>query len=54
VATSVEGEAASERGKGGDDANWADVNVTGPKIKKIHTVDSVATNGRERFKVMMS
>jgi hypothetical protein len=34
------------RGKGGDDASWPDANLTEPKIKKIHAVDSAATNGR--------
>jgi hypothetical protein len=29
--TSAEGEAAPGRGKGGDDASWADVNLIGPK-----------------------
>jgi hypothetical protein len=37
---------APGRGKGGDDASWADVNLTEPKIKKIHAVDSTATNRR--------
>jgi hypothetical protein len=45
VATSVGGEATPGRGRGGDDANWADVNFTGQKMKKIHTVDSIATHG---------
>jgi hypothetical protein len=31
VATSAIGEAAPGMGKGGDDACWADVNLTGPK-----------------------
>jgi hypothetical protein len=43
VATSAEGEAAPGRGKRGDNVGWADTNLTGPKIKKIHVVDSVAT-----------
>jgi hypothetical protein len=43
----VGGEAAPGRGKEGDDANWADTNLTGPKNeKKNYTVDSAATNGR--------
>jgi hypothetical protein len=37
VATSVGGEAASGRGKGGDNTSWM--------VKKINTVDSAATNG---------
>jgi hypothetical protein len=32
--------------KGGDDASWADKNLSGPKIEKIHMVDSAATNGQ--------
>jgi hypothetical protein len=28
MVTSTEGEAALERGKGGDDCSWADVNIT--------------------------
>jgi hypothetical protein len=37
----------TEEGKGGDDASWTNTNLTGPKkMKKIQTVDSVATNGR--------
>jgi hypothetical protein len=31
VATSVGGEVAPGRGKRGDDASWADTNLTGPK-----------------------
>jgi hypothetical protein len=34
VVTSAGGEAAPGRGKGGDDAIWADVNLIGPKNKK--------------------
>jgi hypothetical protein len=45
VATLVGGEATSGRGKEGDDASWADTNFTGPKMKKIHVIDSAATNG---------
>jgi hypothetical protein len=33
VTTSAGGEAAPERGKGGDNASWADVNLTGSKNK---------------------
>jgi hypothetical protein len=36
---------APGREKGGDDASWADVDLIGPKMKKIHAVDSAATNG---------
>jgi hypothetical protein len=46
VATSVRGETTSEREKGGADISWADVNLTGLEMKKIHAVDSVATNRR--------
>jgi hypothetical protein len=31
VVTFAGGEAASGRGKGGDNTGWADVNLTGPK-----------------------
>jgi hypothetical protein len=31
VVTSVGGDAAQGRGKGGDDTSWADANLTGPK-----------------------
>jgi hypothetical protein len=34
VTTSAGGEATPGRGKGGDDANWADVNLTMPKNKE--------------------
>jgi hypothetical protein len=34
MATSAGGEVAPGRGKGGDGANWADVNFTGPKNKE--------------------
>jgi hypothetical protein len=44
--TSVGGEVASGRAKGGDDTSWGDANLLGQKMKKIHAVDSVATNGR--------
>jgi hypothetical protein len=44
VMASAGGEAASGRGKRGDDANWADANLTDQKIKKIHAVDLIATN----------
>jgi hypothetical protein len=47
VCTWVRGEVAPGRGMGGDDASWTDTNLTGLKNeKKIHTVDSIATNGR--------
>jgi hypothetical protein len=45
VRMSAGGEAALGMGKGGDDASWANVNLTGPKNKKNNTVDSAATNG---------
>jgi hypothetical protein len=44
--TLVGGEASLERRKRGDDASWTDVNFIGLKIKKIHIVDSTATNRR--------
>jgi hypothetical protein len=43
---SAGGEVTPKKGKRGDNASWADANFTGPKIKKIHGVDSVVTNGR--------
>jgi hypothetical protein len=52
--TSTGGEVAPVRAKGGDDANWDDVNLSGQKMKKMHAVDSVSTNGQRRFKTKMS
>jgi hypothetical protein len=46
VTTSVRGEVASGRRKGGDGVSWADANLTELKMKKMHTVASVATNGQ--------
>jgi hypothetical protein len=40
VMTSARGEVAPRRGKGEDDASWADANLTGPKNKE---------NLRDRF-----
>jgi hypothetical protein len=34
VATSPRGETAPGRGKEGDDVNWTDVNLNGPKNKE--------------------
>jgi hypothetical protein len=34
VTMSIGGEVAPGRGKGGDDASWADANLTGPKNKE--------------------
>jgi hypothetical protein len=45
VTTSAGGEAASGKEKGGDNVSWADANLTGLKMKKIHAVVLVATNG---------
>jgi hypothetical protein len=36
---------APRKKKGGDDTSWTDVNLTEPKMKKIHTVDLAGTNG---------
>jgi hypothetical protein len=44
VETSVGGETALGRGKGGDDASWADTDLTELKKKKIHAVDSAVIN----------
>jgi hypothetical protein len=46
VTTSPGGEVASGRRKGGDDVSWFDANLIGPKIKKIHVVDSIVINVR--------
>jgi hypothetical protein len=35
VMTSVGEDATSERGNGGDDPSWSDVNLTGPKMRKF-------------------
>jgi hypothetical protein len=43
---STRGDAAPGKGKRGDDTSWADVNLTRPKMKKNHTIDSIATNDR--------
>jgi hypothetical protein len=32
--------------KRGDDVSWADANLTGQKMKKMHTINLVATNGQ--------
>jgi hypothetical protein len=40
------GETTPGRGKGVDDASWADANLTVSKIKKIYVIDSASTNGR--------
>jgi hypothetical protein len=45
VTTSTGGESAPKKAKG-DDVSWADVNLTGLKIKKIHVANSACTNGR--------
>jgi hypothetical protein len=34
------------REKGGDDTSWADMNLLGQKINKIHVINSADTNGR--------
>jgi hypothetical protein len=44
--TSAGGEAAPRRKKGCDDDSWADVNLIGPKNKKIYIFDLAGTNGR--------
>jgi hypothetical protein len=41
----IGGETSPRREKGGDDS-WADANLIGPKIKKIHAVDLAGINGR--------
>jgi hypothetical protein len=54
MAMSVGREAAPRRGKGWDDASWADMNFTGLKMIKIHAVDSAVTNKQWRFKAIIS
>jgi hypothetical protein len=54
VVTPTGGEVAPRREKRGDDASWTETNLTGLKIQKIHVVDSAATNGRWKFKVIIS
>jgi hypothetical protein len=51
--TSVRGDALPGRGKGGDDASWVGANFTRSKIKKIHAIESSATNEWYRFKATM-
>jgi hypothetical protein len=46
VVPSAEGEVAPGWGNGGHDASWTDVNLIGQKMKKIHVVDSVGTDGQ--------
>jgi hypothetical protein len=46
VVASTGGEATPKRKNGGDDTNWVDANLIGPKMKKIHVIDSVAINRR--------
>jgi hypothetical protein len=46
VTMSAGGEVAPNRGNGGNDVNWAGVNLTRPKKKKIDTVDSAGKNRR--------
>jgi hypothetical protein len=46
MVTSARGEAALKREKVGDDASRVDTNHTGREMKKIHAVDSTATNER--------
>jgi hypothetical protein len=45
VTTSGIGEVAPGRRKRINIVSWSDVNFTMPKIKKIHTIDSIATIG---------
>jgi hypothetical protein len=44
VAMSAGGEAAPGSGNGIDDVSWTDTNLIKQKIKKIHTIDSTASN----------
>jgi hypothetical protein len=42
--TTRRGDNVGWRGKREDDTSWTIANLTGSKMKKIHTVDSAATN----------
>jgi hypothetical protein len=44
MVTLAEEEKTPGRRKGVDDVSWADTNHSGPKMKKIHMVDSTAGN----------
>jgi hypothetical protein len=46
VTTSIGGEAAPRRKRGGNDISWVNTNLTEKKNKKNHAVDSTGTNGR--------
>jgi hypothetical protein len=46
MVTLTGGEMPPEKGERGDDVSWADTNFTEPKTKKIHAVNSAATNRR--------
>jgi hypothetical protein len=47
MATSIGGDAAPERGKGGENTSLVDANLAWPKNKiKIQTVDSAVINER--------
>jgi hypothetical protein len=54
MTTSVGWEVALRRGKEGDDASWADTNLTGSKNKENSRGRFICTNGRWRFKATMS
>jgi hypothetical protein len=45
VTTSVGGEVASGRKKGGYDVSWVNTNLNGPKNEKKYVINSAATNG---------
>jgi hypothetical protein len=45
IGTSAGRGLAPGKGKGGDDVNWVDANLTRPKNEKIHVVDLVAIMG---------
>jgi hypothetical protein len=54
VVTSVGGEVTSGRGKGGDNASWTDVNLTGSKNKKSTRSIQLLQIDDEDLKAMMS
>jgi hypothetical protein len=45
---------APGRRKVGDNTSWGNANRTVPKMKRIHTVNSVVIIGREKLKTTVS
>jgi hypothetical protein len=46
MTTSSRGEVTTRRENGGDDDSWANADLTGQKMKKIHAVNLAGTDGR--------